>query len=123
MTDIQRTSTIKIVWGDGEHTFRLPYDQLVEHGEKLNRGPMAVLRRMDEGEWEPAEIYQTIRLGLIGGGMAPVAALSLAKRYCLDRPLAESLPAAVACLSAALFGVPEAATAQTASATEEPAVG
>jgi hypothetical protein len=37
MTDIQRTSTIKIVWGDGEHTFRLPYDQLVEHGEKLSR--------------------------------------------------------------------------------------
>lgn len=102
----KRTGTINIVWGDGEHTFRLPIEQLEEHGEKLNRGPLAVLRRLDSGDWEPREIYETVRLGLIGGGMAPVAALGLARRYCLDRPLTESLPVATAVLGAALFGVP-----------------
>lgn len=118
MTEEKKTGTLTLTWGDGEHTFRLPIGQLEEHGEKLGRGPLAVLRRLDSGDWEPREIFETIRLGLIGGGMAPTDALTLARRYCLDRPLAESLPIATAVLGAALFGV-----AEPVSAAEEPALG
>ena len=116
MTDTKRTGTLTMTWGDGEHTFRLPIDQLEEHGEKLGRGPLSVLRRLDSGDWEPREIFETIRLGLIGGGMPPAEALTLARRYCLDRPLAESLPVATAVLGAALFGVAEPVTGDVESA-------
>lgn len=118
MSEENTACVVTLTWGDGEHTFRLPIDQLEEHGEKLKRGPLAVLRRLDSGDWEPREIFETIRLGLIGGGKPPVEALTLARRYCLDRPLAESLPIATAVLGAALFGVPESVIA-----AEEPALG
>lgn len=102
----KRTGTIKIVWGDGEHTFRLPYDQLVELQEKLQQGPMKTLLNFESGDWTPQSVYEIMRLGLIGGGKSPVEALRLAKAYVLDRPLGESSVPAAAVLSAALMGVP-----------------
>ena len=42
---------------------------------------------------------------VLGGGLKPVEALVLVKRYVDDRPLAESIPTAYAALMAALVGV------------------
>ena len=104
----KRTGTINIVWGDGEHTFRLPYDQLCELQEKLNQGPMKTLKDFESGDWSPQSVYEIMRLGLIGGGRTPLEALRLAKAYVLDRPLGESSVPAAMVLSAALMGVPVA---------------
>lgn len=102
----ERTSIITMIWGDGEHTFRLPYDQLVELQEKLGQGPMKTLMAFETGDWTPQSVYEIIRLGLIGGGMKPTDAFRLAKTYVLDRPLGESSIPAATVLSAALMGVP-----------------
>lgn len=104
----KRTGTIKIVWGDGEHSFRLPYDQLCELQEKLQQGPMKTLMNFESGDWTPQSVYEIMRLGLIGGGKTPLEALRLAKTYVLDRPLGESSVPAATVLSAALMGVPVA---------------
>lgn len=109
MSEAERTSIVKMIWGDGEHTFRLPYDQLVELQEKLGQGPMKTLMSFETGDWSPQSVFEIMRLGLIGGGMKPVDALSLTRRYVLDRPLGESSIPAATVLSAALMGVPVAA--------------
>ena len=72
---------ITLAWGDGEHRFALPLAQLEELQEKCDAGPLVVFGRLTAGTWLTGDVYQTLRLGLIGGGMAPVAALALCRRY------------------------------------------
>ncbi len=94
---------ITLPWGDGEHTFSLPLGQLRELQDKTGIGPLPLLRRVMEGTWLVDDLRETIRLGLIGGGMAPTAALTLVARYVERRPWTESVPLAQAILAAALF--------------------
>jgi hypothetical protein len=99
---------VRIFYGDGEYDFRIPFAQLEELQDKLGQGPMRTLMNFESGEWSPKSVYETVRLGLIGGGMEPAKAYTHAKRYCLDRPMGESVLVAVTVLSAALMGVPKA---------------
>lgn len=100
-----RHAELTVPWADGEHTFRLPIGQLRELQEKTDCGPMELLRRTANGTWRVDDVRETVRLGLIGGGMDPLRALGLVMRY-VDppRPLAESVPLAQAILSVLLFG-------------------
>lgn len=81
---------VKIAWGDGEHTFRLPYRQLQELQDKTGCGPEELAGRIRSGTWRVDDIRETIRLGLIGGGMDPMPALTLTMRYVDNRPWAEN---------------------------------
>jgi hypothetical protein len=100
-------ASVTLTWADGEHKFRLAIGQLRELQEKTDAGPVEVLDRLATRRWRLDDVRETLRLGLIGGGMAPVKALGLVKRYVDERPLMESLPAAQAVLLAAIVGVPE----------------
>lgn len=91
-------------WADGTYTFRLPIGLLRELQEKTNAGPMQLLQRILDGTWRVDDLYHTLRLGLIGGGLTPNAALALATRYIADRPLQENVFPARFVLMAALFG-------------------
>lgn len=112
-------------WGDGEHRFRLPIGQLRELQEKCSAGPAEILLRIVSQKWLIDDIRETVRLGLIGGGMPPVTASALVKRYVDERPLFENTRPAQVILMAALAGVedeptgkeetPEAATENTGS--------
>lgn len=94
------------IWADGRYTFALPLRQIEELQEKADCGPLALFQRMREGGWREGDIRETIRLGLIGGGTEPTAALRLVERYVYPaRPLMEGLLPAQAILSAALWGV------------------
>ncbi len=85
---------VTFVWGDGEHTFRLPFKELRELQEKTNCGPEELMHRINTGKWRVDDIRETIRLGLIGGGMKPPTAHALCTNYVDGRPLLESkLPA------------------------------
>jgi hypothetical protein len=53
-----------------------------------------------------ADMLNTIRFGLIGGGEKPNIAASLARVYAAERPINEALPIAVAILETAFFGKP-----------------
>lgn len=69
-------------WGDGEYLFRLNGRE-IEELQKLcgNVGFGAIYQRISLGVWFWGDLYHTIRLGLIGGGMGAVEAKKLTDMY------------------------------------------
>jgi hypothetical protein len=104
-------------WADGEHTFRLAIGQLRELQETVNKsrvkmgapliGPASLYNLLVSREAWMHEVREVMRLGLIGGGMRPVEAVDMVRRYVEERPIAESSVHAALVLGAALFGTPE----------------
>lgn len=117
---MSRNATIDRDFGDGEHCFRIAIGQLRELQEKVGASPFAALARMIA--WTPMvdDIRETIRLGLVGGGMKPTDALALVRTYVDERPLAESLPDAILILQAALMGVPDETPGKSQGETPAP---
>lgn len=77
-------------WADGTYSFRLSLAGAIELEEKCD-APIAVIHaRLIGGAYKISDVRETIRIGLIGGGMDPVKALNLVRKYVDDRPLAES---------------------------------
>ena len=102
---MSRSAEITLAFGDGEHAFRLAIGQLRELQEKCDAGPPLILKRLHEASWRVEDVSETIRLGLIGGGMDAIKALSLTARYVHERPAwAYNSQVASAVLGAALFG-------------------
>jgi len=58
-------------------------------------------------QWLLDDVRETIRLGLIGGGMPASAALALVQRYVDPVPLLENVPAARAIVQVLLVGAPD----------------
>lgn len=65
---------IDLEWADGTYPFCLPLAQLEELQSHCDAGPMVIAGRLEAGSWKVGDVYHTLRLGLIGGGMAPVDA-------------------------------------------------
>ena len=93
-------------WADGHYSFRLPIEQLLELQAKCDAGPPEIHQRVATARWRVEDLRETIRLGLIGGGLTPVKAMELTRAYVDRRPLNESVGPAFAILTAALVGVP-----------------
>lgn len=93
-------------FGEGERTFALPFDLVRELERKTGAGIGALYYRMKELRFAFADITDTIRLGLIGGGTAPAEAAALVATYAEKRPLAETFPVALGILDAVWFGTP-----------------
>ncbi|MEQ1956015.1 gene transfer agent family protein [Mesorhizobium sp. CN2-181] len=132
---MSRRAFLTVPWADGDYTFRLPWGQLAELQEATGAGPYVVLDRLRDrtGKQKPIEadediaasdvaddddlpppprcgvkeIGSVIRLGLIGGGLAPHKALKLVRTYVEDRVPEESRALAWAILHVALYGAPE----------------
>lgn len=105
-----RKAEVTFEWADGEHTFRLYAPLLEELQELCNAGPQFILQRLQStGDWRFADVRETLRLGLIGGGMDSSVALSLVNRYVGDKktaaPLLPNVQPAALVLMAALMGV------------------
>ena len=58
-------------FGDGERNFLLTPELIVELERKTGAGIGSLCRRLFAGEFKHAEITETIRLALIGGGTSP----------------------------------------------------
>ena len=67
----------------------------------------ALCTRVFNKQFAHSDISETLRLSLIGAGMAPERAASLVATYAIDRPLIESYPIAVAVLELRWFGHPK----------------
>jgi len=105
-------------WGDGTHVFRLPVSQLLELQDLCNAGPAEIYDRLLQHKWRYQDLRETIRLGLIGGGMGPQEALARIKRYVEPpQPLLDSVPVALEILGMALVGPADAG----AGADDQPA--
>lgn len=101
-----RDASLDVLFGDGEHKFRLAIGELRELEEKRDAGSPLILRRLLTGEWWVDDVREVIRLGLVGGGMPATDATKLVKRYVEDRPAwHENALIASTTLGAALMGV------------------
>lgn len=104
---MSRDGSIELDFADSTHHFRLAWGELMKLQEACDAGPYVVLDRLVSGRWRVQDISETLRLGLIGGGMAPVDALKLVREYVEGRPPLENLVIAQRVLGAAVVGVPE----------------
>ncbi|NGN45182.1 gene transfer agent family protein [Mesorhizobium sp. CGMCC 1.15528] len=104
---MSRDARIELDWADGTYAFRLGWGQLGELQEKTDAGPYVVLNRLHSGQWRVEDVSNVIRLGLIGGGLAPAEALKIVRTYVEARPPMENVPIAQAVLAAGLIGAPE----------------
>lgn len=89
-------------FGDGEYLFRLNVKQIVELEEKCLAAFAVVHARLWNGIWTVNDVTETIRLGLIGGGMDPAKARKLTERYGV--PFKHSYPIAKLVINAPMFG-------------------
>lgn len=113
---MSRNGSIEIAWNGGEHTFRLAIGEWVQLQEKCDIGPPELLARLGEGRWRIHDVRETIRLGLIGGGMKPADANILVQRNVDERPLIENVMVARAIVIASLVGVPDEAVGKDQAA-------
>lgn len=95
---------IEMAFGDGDHLFRLPLKQIAELQEKCKAGIGTIYRRIVTGEYYAEDLHETLRLGLIGGGMDATQARVLIERYVDPMPKASLWVHAVAVLGACMDG-------------------
>ncbi|MCF6370984.1 gene transfer agent family protein [Rhizobium halophilum] len=94
-------------FGDGEKTFAFTREMLLELERKTGHGIFALFTRIQSRQASFADMTETIRLGLIGGGATPAEAAALVNTYAVARPLGESLAVAFGILTALFFGPEE----------------
>ena len=104
-------TALRAFFGDAEHDFALPPERILELERATGAGVGALSRRLFAGDFSFRDLRETVRIGLIGGGMAPQAAAELVAAYVDGRPLQEAHPIAVAVLEATWFGRPTMAEA------------
>lgn len=94
---MSRSAKITLEWADGEYDFKLGIGELRELQEKTRRvkntkgefeyvSPMKLFYRLSNDEWLLDDVREPIRIGLIGGGMPPIDASRLVKRYVDEVP-------------------------------------
>ena len=98
-------------FGDAEHRFCLTDPMLAELEKITGLGTGVLFFSMIPPAYPAEHLREIIRLGLIGGGMAPEQAKRLCDAYATNRPIAETLALAWEILSARWTGKPEAAPA------------
>lgn len=112
---MSRSGAVDLSWGDGEHSFRLPIKQLQELEEKCGAGTFEIYGRLSPTKdvfgnvaaapaWRVADLYHTIRLGLVGGGMPAHEAVKLVDRYFDEWPKIETAIVCAGILGESLSG-------------------
>lgn len=98
-------TSITLAWPDQERVYHLDIPRLRELQDKRSSGPAEIARRILDQTFRVEDVSETLRLGLIGGGLPASQALVLVNRYLDQTPLLESAAAALTVLGAALRGV------------------
>ena len=93
-----------MAWVGGEHPFRLALAELEALQDKCDAGPEIVLNRVQFGGWKVADLYETVRWGLIGGGMERVPADKLVRRMFETHPPMAFKTLAAQILYSSLYG-------------------
>jgi len=83
------TSRVTLTFGDGTYTFCLRIREILEL-ERLTESSIGeIATRLMTGVPRMRDIYDSVRLGLIGGGLPPTSALLLVENYIAGVPLAD----------------------------------
>lgn len=92
-------------FADGHYDFQFGWPEALEWEEKFARSLFVAFNNMHRnGVYLLADVKEIIRLALVGGGTAPVAALRLVERYVEKRPLSENMSLTLMILEASFFG-------------------
>jgi hypothetical protein len=97
-------------FGDADYQFKLTAPAVNELEAKCGAGILAISHRVFAKQCSQSEITETIRLALIGGGMAPKRAADLVALYVADQPLLNAHPIAAKTLERLLCGNPNETT-------------
>lgn len=92
-----RDAKVTLEWADGEYDFKMGIGELRELQEKTRRiknvsgeyvyiSPIRLFSMLTAEEWMVDDVKEAIRIGLVGGGMAPIDASRLVKRYVEEVP-------------------------------------
>jgi len=101
---------IEMTWPGGEHSFALRIGELQALQDITGEGPGASLQRLYMslqgnalmGGWKIADVVDTVRLGLIGGGMERVEAAKLVREVVERQNITSLINTACEVLLAAL---------------------
>ena len=99
-------------FGDAEHAFRLTGPLIIELEGATGTGIGALCGRVFNRQFAQADISETIRLALIGGGTTPKRAAEMIAAYVVGQPLVEPYTLAAAILESTMFGHPHKGTEQ-----------
>lgn len=103
---MSRHAAVELDFADGTYTFRLGLREIDELEEKCDCGIYQIFLQCSEARtFRLKMISETLRIGLIGGGIDPAKALSLVRRYVDERPVEENRDVAFAVLAAGLARV------------------
>lgn len=104
---MNRHGATEMDWADGTYTFRLGLSEIEELERKRDLSIFQIGTRLspEVRQARSTDIIEVIRLGLIGGGMKPVDALALVRKYVDERPLDENRDTAYAIVLAGLMRV------------------
>lgn len=87
-----------IIWPGGEHPFRLGIGELRALEQRCDAGVAVILMRLLGQQWKIDDVVSTLRIGLMGGGMAErdaqkaiEAAMDVSSPYSLSVPAASIL--------------------------------
>lgn len=119
---MRAVGTRTIVWRNGEDDFCLAkVGDILALEEKCGAGVMAILTRLQTDSWGVNDVRETIRIGLIGAGMAPEKAMKVVKLHVDGNPhgLGPSVIIAHAILQAVIIGVPDDPVGKTTAAEAE----
>lgn len=124
------SAEVELAWGPGVYTFGLKAKQIEELERVCKEGIGRICMRAFSGvDYTYPMLRETIRLGLIGGGTAPVTAGELVATYVDGQPIdppadpSSTLKTATAILKAVHFGwedLPVTAPVGESRGTDEP---
>lgn len=115
-----RSADVELSFGGEDRVFRLPLGRLRALQEKTDCGPFDLHRRLLAGTWRVDDLRETIRQGLIGGGMEVAAVDGLLKTEFDDLPKLQFVPVASAALWAVLEGVEDEPLPKPKAGAEKP---
>jgi Phage tail tube protein, GTA-gp10 len=131
---MSRTAKLTLEWADGEYDFKLAIGELEEleaatrrikneAGEYAYIGPIELHKLLTSGTCLARDVRETIRIGLIGGGIKPAEALRLVKRYVDEVPdflLNRNIAALIVGAMLAGFEIEPLGKSSEATSTTEP---
>lgn len=100
---MSQIGTVK-VWRGGEHRFALPIGAMRALEKARDAGANYILTRFVAGQWFVDDVYDVVRLGLVGGGMDEKEARTLADENVGYGRYLEHVPLAIEVLKEALIG-------------------
>lgn len=99
-------TTHRAFFGDAEYAFRLTPALIIELERLTGMGIGGFCQRLFAMDFRHADMLTTIRLALIGGGMAHAEADRLVNTYAADFPIMNAYPLAVDILDRLWSGPP-----------------